>query len=191
MPVGREKKLAIALRRQQVADLHLKGWGQPAIAQQLGVSQSTVSSDLKAIQREWRRSVRLDLDAARAVVLKKLDLLAHEGWRGWERSQEPVESTRISQDAEGRKVEKTIRQQQGDPRYLELIYRCIAAHRAVLGLDAPRRIAPTSPNGEKTCDTIMWDKLCTARQDGEQPVVIDDDYVERRIQAVLDGSQSP
>ena len=39
-----------------------------------------------------------------------------------------------------------LEQQQGDPRFLEQILRCVAGRRALLGLDQPTRFAPTSPD---------------------------------------------
>ena len=46
------KKVQIEYRRTQVAELYLKGWTQAEIARKLGVSQGTISSDLKAIRKE-------------------------------------------------------------------------------------------------------------------------------------------
>ena len=66
MPVSRQRRLAMAQRRHQVAELRLQGWTQAAIA-----------------------------------------------------------------------AEKRVEQQPGDPRFLEQVQRCLAARRALLGLDAP------------------------------------------------------
>ena len=87
----------IARRRQQVAELYVKGWFQTAIAEELGVSQTTVCHDLKAIRKQWRESSIRDFDAARERELCKLDLLEREAWAAWQRSQEPAESTKVTQ----------------------------------------------------------------------------------------------
>jgi hypothetical protein len=46
------------------------------------------------------------------------------------------------------RTEKTVRQRIGDPRFLDQIHKCIASRRALLGLDAPTRIAPVMPDGQ-------------------------------------------
>jgi hypothetical protein len=109
MPVKPSKKLAIVQRRQQVADLYLQGWTQMAIADRLQVGQATVSTDLKAIQDDWRSSTVRDLDLIREVELRKLPRLERECWAAWERSQKPSQSADIKGDGVGaatRKLDK-------------------------------------------------------------------------------------
>ena len=67
-----QEKLQIEQRRQEVGGLYLKGSTQAQIARELGVAQSTVSVDLKAIRREWRDSRIRDFNEAVAIELKKL-----------------------------------------------------------------------------------------------------------------------
>lgn len=161
MPAGRKKRLAITQRRQRVAEHYLMGWTQPAIAAELDVSQSTVSTDLKAIEQAWRNSAVRDFDLAQAVEDQKLLRLERELWDAWRRSWEPIESTRMIQIGSERRAERRITQQHGDRRYLELILRVSAARRARLGLDAPTRTAPSSPDGLESHQKVIfnWDEL--------------------------------
>jgi len=173
----------IQRRRQLVAQWYLQCWPQAAIARELGVSQSTVSSDLKTIRRQWRESQIRDFDEAVTVELKRVDALEREAWSAWQRSQEPAEMTRVTSDPKGKRAEKTVRQQPGDPRFLERIHRCIASRRALLGLDAPTRIAPTSPDGQESYHAhVMMELMRLAEQAKDGPVVIDADYIQRRIE---------
>ncbi len=149
MPLQPSKRLALLQRRQQVAELYLRSWTQTAIAEHLGVAQPTICEDLKRIRQQWRDSAIRDFDAAREEELQKLDLLEREAWAAWERSQQIQESTRVIQDGSGKRAQKTVEHPVGDPRYLEQVQKCIAARRALLGLDAPTRIAPVMPNGEE------------------------------------------
>ncbi len=149
MPLQPSKRLALLQRRQQVAELYLRSWTQTAIAEHLGVAQPTICEDLKRIRQQWRDSAIRDFDAAREEELQKLDLLEREAWAAWKRSQEPAESTKVVQDGSGKRAQKTVEHPVGDPRYLEQVQKCIAARRALLGLDAPTRIAPVMPNGEE------------------------------------------
>ncbi|HEY4313610.1 MAG TPA: helix-turn-helix domain-containing protein [Pirellulales bacterium] len=142
MPPDRSKKLAIQKRRHAVADLYLKGWSQTAIAEQLGICQTTVCVDLKKIRQQWRESAVRDFDEARQVELLKLDRIEREAWAGWERSQKPTQAAVISSEIGRERTRKSSKNQVGDPKFLEQVLRCILNRRAMLGLDAPTRIAP-------------------------------------------------
>jgi predicted transcriptional regulator len=131
-------------RRRQVSELYLRGWSQADIARQLSVSQATISSDLKTIREEWRQSAIWNYDEAVSLARQQLDLLEREAWSGYQRSQQPAESTKVVQNGSDKRAEKTVKQQPGDPRFLETIHRVIAARRALLGLDAPARVGTKS-----------------------------------------------
>lgn len=59
----------IADRRKKVAALYLRRQPMDAIAQQLDVSRSTVSLDLKALRQQWQEENREDIDA---VITREL-----------------------------------------------------------------------------------------------------------------------
>jgi predicted transcriptional regulator len=147
--MGRKPRTAMAVsqRRASIAELYLQGWTQSAIAEQLGISQPAVSQHLTAIHARWRASAIRDFDEARLLELQKLDRIEREAWAGWERSQKPEQSARITGQGGSERSVKYVRNQFGDPRFLEQIQKCIASRRALLGLDAPTRIAPVMPDG--------------------------------------------
>jgi len=152
------------------------------------LTQPTISQDLSCIRALWRESSIRDFDAARDQELRKLDLLEREAWAAWKRSQEPAESTKVVQDASGKRAQKTVEHPVGDPRYLEQVQKCIAARRAILGLDAPTRIAPTSPDGADAYHThVMLELMRIAEEAKNGPLVIDAQYVEQQVQAALAG----
>ena len=138
-------KLLVARRREQVADLYLQDTTQVAIAERLQVAQSTICSDLKAIHALWQQSGIRNFDLAREIELKKLDRIEREAWAAWERSQKPAQSAKFRGEATPSGGEKTIRNQYGDPRFLEQVNRCIANRRAILGLDAVVPVIPVLP----------------------------------------------
>jgi hypothetical protein len=161
-------------RRQQVAQYYLQGWSQGEIARNLGIAQSTVSSDLKAIRRAWRESAVRDFDEAVCCELARLSHLEREAWTGWRRSLDAQETTRIVQAEGAKRAEKTVRQSPGDPRFLDLVHRCIAGRRAILGLDAPTRIAPTSPDGTQSYTAHDLQELLEMVENPRRsPLVID------------------
>jgi hypothetical protein len=130
--------LALAERRQQVADLYLQGWSQGTIAKTLDIAQSTVSDDLQTIREEWRASSIRDFELARQMELLKLERIEREAWAAWERSQKPSQSADIrdgDQSASPAPTRKRIKNQYGDPRFLSQIAQCISCRRALLGLD--------------------------------------------------------
>jgi hypothetical protein len=176
------ENVRIEQRRQQVAERYLKGAVQATIACELAVSQATIAADLKAVRRKWRESRIRDFDEAVTVELAKLAVLEREAWAGWERSQQSVETVSIQQRGADKHVEKTVRQQTGDPRYLEQVQRSIVARRALLGLDAPTRIAPTSPDGEESyLAYAMRELVRLAEQTPTAPVIVDSQWVEREL----------
>jgi hypothetical protein len=134
MPHRRIRNLAILERRQKVADLYLQGWTQQAIADHVGLNQKTISNDLKRIRQEWRESAVRDFDEAREVELKKIDRVEREAWAAWVRSQQPAQSAHINDENPQRKTRRHVRNQYGDPRFLEQVNKCIAARCALLGL---------------------------------------------------------
>jgi hypothetical protein len=139
----------MARRRDQVTELYLQGFVQTAIAEKLGISQSTVCFDLKAVHKGWRESAIRDFDAARDLELKKLERIEREAWAAWERSQKPIQSATVNGDGAGPPNRKAMRSQHGDARFLAIILKCSEERRAMLGLDAPLKIAPVTPDGQE------------------------------------------
>jgi hypothetical protein len=150
MSVKPSRKVATLQRRQRVADLYLKGYGQAGIANELAVRQSTISSDIKLICTAWRESSIRDFDAARDLELERIARIEREAWAAYERSQQPVQIATVDGQAgsSSQKAKRTVRHQYGDPRFLEVILHCGEARRQLLGLDAPTKVAATTPDGK-------------------------------------------
>jgi len=147
MSVKPARKLAIAQRRQQVAKLYLQGKGQAEIAHELNLAQATISRDLESIQTAWRQSSIRDFDAQRDLEIAKLNQVEKEAWAAWERSQQPALTADVIGAAGSQTAKRTLRHQCGNPRFLELALRCNEERRKLLGLDAPLKIAPVTPDG--------------------------------------------
>ena len=135
MPPSRHKVLAILERRKEVADLYVQGWKQVAIAARTGVAQPTICDDLKQIRIQWRESAIRDFDEARDLELQKIDRIEREAW-----SQKPTQSVVVSGDGAGQQNRKSMKNQIGDPRFLDTVQKCIAQRRALLGLDVPAQV---------------------------------------------------
>jgi hypothetical protein len=146
VPAKHSKKFEILRRRRQVAELYVQRHTQATIADKLGISQATVATDLQRIRREWRVSTLRDFDTACELELQQLDRVEREAWDLFTRSQKPAQSAVIG-DGNGSPTRKSVKNRDGDIRALEVILKCGTARRALLGLDAPTRIAPVMPDG--------------------------------------------
>lgn len=63
----------IAKRRAQVSSLRILGKTIYEIAEELGVSKSTIQSDLDALHEEWHHERILNTDRVKALELRRLD----------------------------------------------------------------------------------------------------------------------
>jgi hypothetical protein len=172
MPRSSAEELAIESRRCQVADLFLRGVKrQTELGQRIGVNRSTISRDLRVLNDRWKASAVRDLDAAKGQELERLDQLEREAWQAWEKSKGAHESTTTEQTSTGagERVKAAIRkdEQCGDPRYLAVVQWCIEQRCKLLGLNAPHRVAPASPDGdEPPLIQIVEVALSNGRADG-------------------------
>ena len=171
-------------RRTQVEELYLKSWTQAALAGELGVCQATISSDLKAIRQKWSESRIRNLDEVREEELKKSDDLLQKAWNGWHRSQEPAEMTRIFQKDDEQILEKIVRQQSGDPRFLQMVHRAIEARCNLQGLDAAgeSNVYEQSILAEAIPQCLDFYHHVVLGE-GPEPIVIDDEYLIRHTEA--------
>lgn len=97
-----------------MAELYLASWSQGEIARELGVSQATVSSDLKKLAQAWRDSAARDFDLARGLELERLDRIEREAWAAFERSKKPAETAVVSGEAQDRKLRRSLKHQHGE-----------------------------------------------------------------------------
>src|SRR5262245_23564543 len=92
-----QERFRIFERRKRVAGMYLRGMSQWEIGRQLGVTQQCIAKDVQAIEKEWLESAVVDIDAARAKELARIDRLERVAWRAWRRSCQRKEkaSTRL------------------------------------------------------------------------------------------------
>jgi predicted transcriptional regulator len=144
------KKLRTNERQTKVAELYLRQKSQQDIASILGISQATVSRDLQAVQKSWREASLMNLNEAKQRELERIDVLEREYWAAWEESKKPKERTKSErEDGDATKVKAEMQRdtQTGNPSYLEGVRWCINKRCEILGLDAPRKLSSTTPDG--------------------------------------------
>lgn len=129
------KKLVILERRKNVAKRYLRGETQWEIARAFEVDQATISTDLKAIQKEWLAQALLDRGEWTARELARIDEVERNAWVAWTKSQENAEVLRAKMRGQNSETEKISKGQAGDPRYLDIVLKCVTKRCELLGLD--------------------------------------------------------
>ena len=141
--------------RREIAGLYLQGWKQAEIAEKLSeakereytLSQQMVSYDIRRLIDQWRESGLADIDDAKARELAKINNLELEYWQAWLRSCEDAETVKQKGqpgDMPGRvktdQVERTVKGQAGDPRFLTGVQWCIEQRCKIFGVYAATRV---------------------------------------------------
>lgn len=150
-----------------LAERYLRGEYQADIAASMGVQQSTISKDLRELQRRWQAASVTAMDAMKAEQLAKIDELERTYWEAWARSKEDAEITVTK--TRGLKIKKTdtvpvtggelltatnhtevtgapfetmhrTEGQVGNPAFLAGVQWCINKRCELFGLDAPRKV---------------------------------------------------
>lgn len=138
----RRSAAQLARDRRRIAELYLEGKLQVEIAEVVNLSQSTVSNDIKALQKQWIESALIDFNEAKSQELARIDKLEREYYQAWHRSCEDAETIKQKgEPGEGTKVktesvERTVKGQAGDPRFLQGVQWCIDRRCKILGIDA-------------------------------------------------------
>lgn len=144
MPTDHHEQLAILERRKNVAARYIRGESQWQIARAFEVDQKTVSRDLQAVRAEWLKEAVRDMDEVKAKELAKIDATEAEAWKGWLKSQENAEVIKQRTSGEGEEetsvTEKVIKGQAGDPRFLEIILKCVQRRCEILGATDPKNV---------------------------------------------------
>lgn len=88
-----------AYHRAEIANRYLRqNQTQAQIARALGISQQTVSRELKLLREDWQDRALNDLTAFFAEQLARIALLESENWEAWHRSREDLVTVTTVQD---------------------------------------------------------------------------------------------
>ena len=155
-------KFQIEKDREQISIWYLQGWTQARIAEEIGLSRTQITYDLRAIQKQWIKNTTFALDEYKGKELAKIDHVEAEAWLAWEKSKEQFKQQHIvakgikkiidddgNQKDQAVTVDKStqIEDQYGNPRYLDLVMTCIERRCKMLGIDAPQKHEVTGKNG--------------------------------------------
>lgn len=145
----------IARDQAIIAELYLRGWQQARIADHLsaenGIQYSIemIRRDLRMVREKWRNSALSNFNEIKQEQMAKLDLMEAKTWDQWMRSCEDYHKHTSGLGPQG-PIDKTeTGGQTGDPRYMTVLLSIIERRCKILGIDAPQKIAPTNPDGDK------------------------------------------
>ena len=143
-----QERFRILERRKRVAGMYLQGMSQWEIGRQLGVTQQCIAKDVQALEKEWLASAVVDIDAAKAKELARIDRLERVAWRAWRRSCQRKEKAttrmekKLHEDAQQAKTvtSKATELRDGNPEYLKRVEWCISKRCELLRLNPPQRL---------------------------------------------------
>jgi DNA-binding MarR family transcriptional regulator len=134
---------------ETTAHMYLRGAYQSEIAAVIGVTQATISNDIRELLKRWREAQIKDIDILRAREIERLNEVESAAWAEYKRSQQDrvvlVKETKSGkgESEPGKRAQETREGQCGDSRYLAIIKDCVAQRRAIFGLDAPTKVDTT------------------------------------------------
>jgi hypothetical protein len=150
--------------RTEIARLYLTRIPHAKIAEMVHLSPGQVNTDLSYIRKEWQKARIRDFDADLNRELARVEALELEYWEAWRASKRPRKhETTQQRQAETVALVVTIRtdESEGNPQFLAGVQWCIDRRIKLLGLDAPIKVAPTNPAGDKPWDGMTDEEKAT------------------------------
>lgn len=148
------ERLALKAR---VGELMLRGYSGAAIAREVGITppaaQHWINKIRAEIAAEYQRSIA-SLTALAGEHIAELDAVKREAWSAWEQSKKPARVVIKREETGGEKGERVVierrrEQRIPDARYLSAILTAQAQQAKIAGVNAPEKLAPTSPDGTR------------------------------------------
>lgn len=153
-----------AMLRAEIASLMARGYGVRAIAREKNLTPANAQHYVNAIRAEiaaeYQRSIT-SLTELAGAHLAELDEVTREAWSAWEKSKKParvyVERTETG-EKDKTVIERRREQRLPDARYLQAILTAQAQAAKIAGVNAPEKVAPTSPDGKREYQGLTDDE---------------------------------
>jgi hypothetical protein len=156
-------------------DLRQQGWTHARIAAELGLERSAVTRILARVNKRVLKEMHAEVAAQKVEQSARLDFVIDEALQAWERSKkdavkvtrewdtphrdQPDEAEAACDEPPETVVERVTHERQGrdgDVRFLEQTRQALADQRKVWGIDAPAKVAPTTPDGQGEYTGGRW-----------------------------------
>lgn len=139
-PRSKQHTAVTAERRTRVAELYCQGKPHHEIAKIVGCNVNTVTDDMQANRAEWRERREFAMDKSIEEQLAKIDEAERAAWVAYERSVQNAVAKITTTDDDGKTTTRDEeRGQAGDPRFIDIVLRCVKQRCELLGLDAPKK----------------------------------------------------
>ena len=137
-----------------IADWYIRGWTHLQMTDALNaahyegreLSRRMISYDVQKMLKRWRDKAVGDVGVRKAEELARIDRLETEYWEAWDRSKESSKTVQAKKGGESQTVIQTVKDSDGDPRYLQGVQWCIEQRCKIIGLYAPVRTNVTFGN---------------------------------------------
>ena len=151
----------------EIYELFQKGeMSGPEIAKKFGLNRTYIHNIKYRVERWYLPQFAGEV---REIRLKQTQLLLKqydEAELAWERSKQSAVKVSMKRTGSTGPFEKTetTEEQCGDPRYLDIMLKCLADIRKIWGADAPEKIANTDSQGNDVSDAArtQYDELLAA-----------------------------
>jgi len=114
------------------------------------LNHSQIAYDMKKVEEMWRENTVLDLDVEKGRILDELIMFKEQLNNAWEESKKDSFSKTEINSPQGRTTTTKTDKQTGDSKYIDGLLKSIDMRLKILGLYAPQKIAPTTPDGSES-----------------------------------------
>lgn len=135
-----KRKFDKIVRKNEIASLYLQGVDMCQIARKYAISTTQVWKDIEAIKKDWKKSQIISFNERQLKELAKLDELEREAWNSFQLSKKTIFKKSKTTGAKGIEIKETEEDSTGDPRYLEIVSKCIKDRCLILGLISKEKI---------------------------------------------------
>jgi len=119
--------------------------GELSAQRPYSVTHTTIKRDINTILSRWRETIAGEIALLKAGEIAKINAREIEAWEAWEKSKQPDEKSPVERP--------------GDPRFLTAMEACVDQRLRIIGLEAPKKIAPVTPDGENPYLATTDDEL--------------------------------
>lgn len=185
-PANRKRqKFEGTARRQEMIQLYRDGFTQQYIADQMGCTRENIAMQLKRVRIEWLSQSLIDLAERMAVEESQIVEVQNKAVLAWYKSCTPkVKRTeKVKDGEEGQETEHSVtdENQCGDPRYLEVMLKCIERRCKLFGISTEDTLTirgdPANPI------KVEGPELVTFEQLNAMPLAEKLRYVQDRVNA--------
>ena len=153
--------------RVEISNLLVRGYKPIEIAERFNEELANVMNYIRSIESDWRDHYRENMDKVKSKELARIDTIETEAWDSWEKSKlgrtkdqvnSEVNIDRNGQAKRNPRVSRTIKESSvGDPKFLEIIMKCVTMRMNIYGLDVVR--AAAQPEAQSADTNVLAERI--------------------------------